>query len=329
MRSSYPFVYQRPSRRLDALRGLHKLKEVAGEDKKTEFEQLVALRTWTRHQWHNGWSSNDLCYCAPCDALVILDMAPRGKAMAFCGHYATVFIQCAQSLGYNARLVTGRAHAYSEAWSNEFRKWVLMDVGPTFDDEAELNYHYVAQGVPLSTLDVHRRWLTKDWSGMEVVPGKPGTEHPYKKDPEWMGVYEYIAMPFRNNLLDSPLPGDLDSNGDVSDTEWLVWRDGAQQTLHPEFPYTTDRPGDLYWTLNQVAIYPCYGKQAGMLHLDFDTQTPNFKRYEVRLDGGAWRSSGSSIDWPLHAGRNLLEARIVNAFEKPGIVSTMEVNYLK
>ena len=141
-----------------------------------------------------------------------------------------------------------------------------------------------------------------------------------------MRRYEMMLIPFRNNNLDSPLPGSIDDQGWLTDTDWLLWRDGPIQELHPRYPYTTNRTGDMYWTLNQVAIYPSYGKTAGTLHLEFDTETPNFDRYEVRLDGGQWTKCVNTHDWSLRAGANKLEARTVNAFNKPGIVSSMEVS---
>jgi hypothetical protein len=81
----------------------------------------------------------------------------------------------------------------------------------------------------------------------------------------------------------------------------------------------------MYWTLNQTAIYPSYGKADGSLHLEFDTDTPNFDRYEVRLDGGQWTKCGNTYEWTLRIDTNILEARTVNAFGKPGIVSTLKV----
>jgi len=328
VRSSYPFVYQRPGPKLELLRKKYGLDTVVA-GAKSELEQFTTLRAWTRHQWDNGWSAGEYYWCTPYNALVILDMAARGKGTACCGHYATVFVQSALSLGYTGRVVCGRAHGYAEVWSNEFGKWILMDVGPAVDDEKELNYHYELNGVPMTAVDLHKRLLINDWTGVDVAPNRPDNDWEPTLDPEAMLRYEYVAIPFRNNMLDSVLPGELDDNGWPSDIDWLYWRDGARQMIHPECPYTTNRLGDMYWTLNQTAIYPAYGNTAGTLHLEFDTVTPNFARYEVQIDGGAWKACGSSCDWWLHAGDNTLSARTVNAFGRPGIVSTLEVNYAK
>ena len=328
IRGSYPFVYQRPTNRLDILRKKYNIDEVVA-DGKSEMDKLTTLRAWTRHQWHNGWSAGELMWCTPLDALLLFDMAGRGKSSGFCGHYAAAFVQCAQTLGFTGREICGRAHAYSEVWSNDFRKWILMDVGPSADDEKEITYHYEVDKVPVSSLEMHRRLLKNDWKGVVVKPNTPSNYWEPEKEPESMKRYAFVATYFRNNQLDSPLPGDLDLNGWPSAIYWLLWRDGARQLEYPEYPYTTNREGDMYWTLNQTAVYPSYGSTAGTLHLEFDTVTPNFTRYEVRLDGGEWTKCDDTFDWPLHAGANSLNARTVNAFGKPGIVSTLEVNYAK
>jgi len=108
-----------------------------------------------------------------------------------------------------------------------------------------------------------------------------------------------------------------------------VWRDGAVHELRRDYLYTTNREGDVNWTLNQVAIYPGFDQTPGVLELVFDTHTPNLKTYQVRLDGGQWTDCGEGFQWRLHGGRNVLEARTVNAFGVPGIVSRVEVDYVQ
>ncbi len=326
IRSSYHFVYQKPGLRLEILREKYHLDDlVAGAE--TEVERFAALRHWTRHQWDNGWVGGEYAFCAPMDALVVLDMAKRGKCAAFCGHYAAVFVQCALALGYTGRDVYLCTHACAEVWSNQYGKWIIMDPGPDQDDEKRINYHYECRGVPMNSLELHERLTEGDWEGLEAVTSNPSNHWEPARDPDAMQRYLYVRIPFRNNMLDSPLPGDLDVRGYPSTTDWIVWRDGAVSELRRDYPYSTNRKGDIYWTLNQVAIYPSYGDRTGWLRLEFDTQTPNLRTYQVRLDGAGWTPCGSTFDWQLHKGRNLLEARTLNAFDIPGIVSSLEVSY--
>jgi hypothetical protein len=55
------------------------------------------------------------------------------------------------------------------------------------------------------------------------------------------------------------------------------------------------------------------------------TLTPNFERYEVRIDRGGWEVSGDGFIWEMHPGRNRLEVRTVNQFGVRGSVSSAEI----
>lgn len=325
MRSSYTYKYQNPSKRLETLRTKYQIDEIAAGA--TDLDRMVALRDWTRGMWPNGWVDGEYHLCAPMDALLIFDLAPRNKISAFCGHYGGVFSQCAQSLGYNARVVCGRAHAYAEVWSDEYQKWYIMDVGPGVDDVAQLNYHYTHEGVPLNSLELHQRLIANDWEGVQVVTSDPANHWTIAEFPDRMRRYEYVRLLPRNNQLDTWFPGTVNVKGWASATDWIAWRDGAVSERRRDEFSTTNRPADLYWTINQVAIYPYQGHAADILHLELDTHTPNFATYQLRIDDGDWTDCDATIDWPLHVGRNLIEARIVNAFGRPGIISRLEVQH--
>jgi hypothetical protein len=53
--------------------------------------------------------------------------------------------------------------------------------------------------------------------------------------------------------------------------------------------------------------------------------TPNFKAYQMRLDGGPWSATGESLMWSPHPGLNRLEARTMNQFGVEGPLSTVEI----
>ncbi|MAE61671.1 MAG: hypothetical protein CMJ49_09985 [Planctomycetaceae bacterium] len=327
VRSSYVYHYQKPSPRLDTLREKYRINEIAaGED---DLQRLVALRDWTRGMWSDGWVDGEYSLCAPMDALLIFDLAPENKVSAFCGHYGGVFSQCAQSLGYNGRVVCGRGHAYAEVWSDDFQKWILMDVGPAVDDVAQLNYHYEHDGIPLNSLELHQRLLADDWDGVEVVTSDPKNRWTIAEFPDRMKRYEYVRLLPRNNQLDTWFPGTVNVKGWAAEFDWITWRDGAVSEKRRDEFSATNRPDDLYWTINQVAIYPYQTDAPDTLRLEFDTHTPNFATYQVRIDDGDWSDCDGSVDWDLLAGHNRIEARIVNAFGRPGIVSRLEVQHAK
>src|SRR5207245_1593503 len=123
-----PFTYEGPSPRLKFLRDKYKLDAVIAAGK-TELEQLMLLRTWVRNQWHTAWKSHPAGWMPPWDSLQILGNCDQPDCLTMCTHYACVFTQCAQSLGWNARHCILDHHCVSEVYIQQFDKWVMMDSG--------------------------------------------------------------------------------------------------------------------------------------------------------------------------------------------------------
>ena len=68
--------------------------------------------------------------------------------------------------------------------------------------------------------------------------------------------------------------------------------------------------------------------EGATLRVELKTMTPNFQRFEVRLDGAGWKPSEENFVWNLHRGRNRMEARSVNKFGVRGPVSIAELEVL-
>jgi len=62
----------------------------------------------------------------------------------------------------------------------------------------------------------------------------------------------------------------------------------------------------------------------GRLQVELQTLTPNFKRFETRLNEGEWQPAEASFPWPLRPGTNRLAARTLNHFGITGPVSAAE-----
>jgi transglutaminase-like putative cysteine protease len=102
----------------------------AGRD---EFDRQVYLLDWVHHRFRKfGRPSVEAK-----GALEILQAIDQGQAF-FCSHYAHVFVSAAASLGWIDRELALRRHRDSpgggssehsttEIWSNQYRKWVMMD----------------------------------------------------------------------------------------------------------------------------------------------------------------------------------------------------------
>jgi len=79
---------------------------------------------------------------------------------------------------------------------------------------------------------------------------------------------------------------------------------------------------DPYFPLGQAAL--AIAPDGDALRVALKTMTPNFDRFEIRHDNGAWKESAETFAWKLHSGPNRLEARTVNKFGVIGPVSTAE-----
>jgi hypothetical protein len=326
---SYAFAYQpSTSARLKLLREKYHLDQVVAPGK-TELEKLVLLRNWARNQWPNGWAHNDLLYCPPWDALLILDMAPREQALGMCTHYSTVFVQCALALGWNARHLILDHHCAAEVWSNQFGKWIVMDTGNSTDPT--LNCYFARNGVPLDALEIRDLLNKKELDKIQVVYAAPrepvsGTEIANRNQIQFVN-YIRVGIPFRNNHLDTPFPGELEQ-GDASyfHDGYLWWQDGPVPTAYPEYRNVSYRTGDFYPNLDQVAIDLQATDTAGKIRVTLATQTPNFSHFMLKIDDGAWQKQpASAFDWPLHAGQNHIEVKPVNQFGQEGQSSTATV----
>ena len=160
--TSLPFEYEDPQHpRLVTLRRQYHLDAVVS-GAKTETEKLVKLQDWVAHQWKYTPPATNY---PPWDANEILR-----RKYGFCVQYAIVLMQSALSLGHQARFVFGynplakdaSGHEVCEVWSNEHRKWILLD--------GNQNWHYVRTptNVPMSMLEVHDLLLWRYYPGRGV-----------------------------------------------------------------------------------------------------------------------------------------------------------------
>jgi hypothetical protein len=78
-----------------------------------------------------------------------------------------------------------------------------------------------------------------------------------------------------------------------------------------------------YFPIGQAALR--LRAEGGKIKVALQTLTPNFKRYEVQLDGDGWKPADSNLAWSVHPGMNRLEARTVNKFGVTGPLSAAEV----
>ena len=316
--------------KLRELRERYKLDElVAGAEGMGEFDQQVLLMDWTHHQFKKFGRPS-----APAEgALEVLRAIEDGHSF-FCTQFGQVMVASAASLGWVDRALALRRHqgvnknggstehTTTEIWSNQFGKWVMLD--PTS------NMYLEKDGVPLNAWEIRQEWFYNGGKELVIVVGKERKR--YRKadlpvwlakfdgfgdltiDPDELDKYGFIGYIPNTRLADAA----FDYGGMFIVKDALC--DGTQWHTRklPENPAT-----DPYFPLGQASI--SVSTRDGKLQVELKTLTPNFKRFEIRHDGGDWEPAAAEFDWEVHAGQNRLEARTVNAFGVTGTVSIAEL----
>ena len=321
VRPSYTFAHQLADEpRLKILRELWRLDHVI-QGGQTEFEKILRLKRWIRHQWENGWDRGTLQFVPPWDAMVVLELAGQKLSLGMCTHYSSTFVQCCLAVGITARVTIISCHCVAEVWSNDYKKWVMMDPGCDTDDGRKGTRHFERNGIPMSALELHQAYANKDYEGVVEI-----------NDPEKFGgtlennisLYRQFCATHRNNYLTSLLPEEPE-HGAVSYTyDGHLWHNSTTEPL-PQFSRTSRREGDFHWTLNQTVIYLQQGEGPNTLDVMLDTVTPNFETYLVQFDDGNCLEQSEAFVWNLHKGQNTLRAKTRNAFGIMGIESSVSV----
>ena len=93
---------------------------------------------------------------------------------------------------------------------------------------------------------------------------------------------------------------------------------------------TTERLADVYPALGRTHIDFDLdlrrGKKTAVLPVVLYTINPHWKGFEVRFDAeGPWIPISRRVDWRLHAGRNIIEARLITQTGRRGRSARMEL----
>jgi hypothetical protein len=365
IRSSFPFAYENPHLdRLQQFRARMKLDDVVA-DARTEFEKMLRIKGWVARQWnwHLLKPEEDIIEW---DAGTIMTPGPDGTIEGgFCLHYAIVLMQALQSFGFPARIVSvdysvWGGHEVVEAWSNQFGKWIFLDANfdTYFADQAT--------GVPMNVLEMHDlflkhyfagrvidrdSWSREDLAKMARDAGKPSAVigvlggnartktlktyewwNPPVEQTPYCGGYGPLVMGYlrympRANYLSEPLP--IPVNHGRTHWGWTgytCWYD--QQTPRSlEHTTFTSRATDLYWNLNQVDFRAVVVK-SGLLKIDMVTNAPDFKEYEVLVNGEVMRTKSPVFEMRMERGLNRVEMRVTDSMGNRGAASMLECIFI-
>jgi hypothetical protein len=314
--------------KLKELRERYNLDEVIAPGK-DEFEKQLLLMDWVHHRFKKfGRPSKEAR-----GALEVLEAIDEGHSF-FCTQYGQVMVSTAASLGWVDRALALRRHkgvnknggstehTTTEIWSNQFRKWIMLD--PTS------NMYLEKDGIPLNAWEIRQEWFYNDGKELVIVVGKDRKR--YRK-PD-LPVYLATFAGFGDLTID---PDELDKYGfigyipntDIMDSGYDY---GKMFIVHDQVCegttwHTRDLPAhpetDPYFPIGQSAL--SLKSDRGKLMVSLKTMTPNFQRFESRTDGGEWKLTADPFEWELRDGANHLEVRTINAFGVAGSISTMEL----
>jgi hypothetical protein len=279
---------------MDTLRNRYQLRRVIGSDG-TEFDKMKRLLNWVATRWvHDGSKM------APeRTALAILREVEEGKRFC-CANYADVLIGCMRCLGYPIRFVglktedaaynMGGGHGCVEVWSNQYQKWILLDV--------QNNAWWEHTAIPLSAYECHRLFTDGSEDELNFVGQHEGHDYARAKS-TWSAHFFHVINYWMGDNVQL-----------VSDavTPELLYQ------LNPQNHEITDQYDKAYPRLNQTTI-TLRNDQAGSL----DSMTvilahtlPYFDRFLVRIDEEEWKEAADTFQWGLNDGMNVIEAKAVN-----------------
>ena len=345
-RARYEFDYEPfASRGLTRLRTRYHLDKVIGRSK-GDFKQILRMRDWVSSRFDHGfcnlekWETNALAY---------LRRAEEGECFT-CAVFAFVLVEALTAVGIPARNLTiaqadtdfvgedtrNIGHCVAEAWSNEFRKWIVLD-----PDQAA---HYERDGAPLNALEIRQAWLNGAWKKVRFAQGRhvprilprgyPGPVEQLYRTPNPYHVHN--SMDYYHNVEFHM--GNRHYTKGGNPPRRLVWTDEHRLpqlvrqnvAVDPGVRIITPLRSDIYYTLNQAFInLHCRrrgdGKPVPVLNVNLDTETPWFDYVQVRIGKGKWQKKPERFTWRLHNGLNVIQARPVNKFGREGIVSRVVV----
>jgi len=288
----------------------------------TEYDAMLKLGAWVGGLFDHG--ADELGrrqnLISPVD---VIRMGAAGKKF-WCEVAARLMVHAATAIGWQARLATGSAtgyswdHAVAELWSNQHRKWFVLD--------ADFNIVYESGGVPLSAFELCHHGLRLQQAGALTVraisPPKPSLP-----TINLLPFYEYVHIDLRNDWNSRALGVGSPEGGDRA-TWWT-----ARPSLGPVLTAKVreDRADRFDWPVNSVSLHAEHlasnPDATAVLRVGLAGYSPNFGRFEVSTDEDAWRHvRGSTAEFRLVPGRHVLRARVVTAAGHSGPAYSVSVD---
>lgn len=300
-----PFVYEvADTAYLRDFRITHRLDEIV-RGARDEYDAMGRLARWVGTRWDHGTDEvpggNQVCEPA---AVV---RAGEGGAKFWCEIAARTMVHAATALGWQARVVTASRdgytweHAVAELWSNQFRKWFVVD--------ADFNVVFERDGVPMSAFElVHEGERLQAGQQLKMVGfAEPKPSLPAR---DLIPFFAYAHVDMRNDWCSRPLRRGSPAGGD-SATWWT-----SRNTLGPLLTASlrVDDPGKFDWEVNVTAIHAIEARRAALDIVEVEFKVggygPDVESVELSLNGSAWVPLPAlTARLPLWPGRHRLSTR--------------------
>lgn len=266
----------------------------------TEFDKILKLSGWVKTMIRRG-SPHNVDYNF--NALDIMERAEKGENF-FCSEYSTVFVQCALSVGFNARYVgLFKGHIVAEAWSDEFVKWFVLDV--------DSGLFYEKNGIPLDALELHDAYEAKNFNGILALSIFDKKELSNSELEKYLSFYHEFYIRMRNDWFTHKYP------------HWHHRANSIMNALEWQDKYTknnilvsreTSNKNEIYFPLNTTSLKVNPVKSSGAnLQLTLDSFTPNFSYFLVKIDENEqFIFKGWLYSWDIHGGKNSITISSVN-----------------
>ncbi len=323
LESAYPFTYETDAPRVRYLRERERL-DTLRQPEHDDLAHTSAVRDWTSRRWKNGWNSGRYRYVPPWDAHILLDMAPDNLCLGMCTHYATVYVQASVALGYLTRHVIVDSHCVAETFLDDRAQWIIQDTGPgAGPDGYPVPKRFERDGRTLNALELHRILDDERFASVLAVPNPEAGDEPWHDEP---GILQFrrFAIALRNDHLSNPEPAESEhGSAHYRYDGYLWWSDNPENPAGNIAMYSllSNREADFYPDVNTTRI-ELEAMEDPALQINLQTLAPNFKTFEINIDGAGWQPVSTPIRWPLNQGENLLEARSLNAFGRSGPVAS-------
>jgi hypothetical protein len=316
-----PFVYESPDAPyLRELVQTYALRDViAGAV--DEYDAMLRLGGWLGRQFDHGGDrlkgSQDRI-----TPVEVIRTGQNGRKF-WCEVAARLTVHAASALGWQARLVSASRdgyaweHAVADVWSNQYRKWFVLDT--------DFNVVYEVHGVPQSAFELCQYGPALQQSQQLRV--RPiGAAKPSLPPRNLLPFYAYIHIDLRNDWNSRFLRRGSPVSGDQS-TWWT-----ARPELGPLLTAKTrvDQQGVFDWPVNAVSIHArelVRGRDGRLLlRLGLTGYSPVFRAFQVSVDSNPWEEApGGAAIIPVFAGRHVVRGRIVTASGDYG--PTYEVSF--